>query len=221
MAFILPRSIGDQALQLGQEDFLRKMPFGNNWNKLRIGFRYQTPWTGGNVLIPRLFVGVSNGTDYGFLSPYTTDCVGAIVGTYASYLTPSLVLYRYNWYSGQILDAARKVGSVVTLTLGTNSNSFFWNGFPNYASGFAMEITRNTDGTYTTIVFYNESVGLLDISRNTFLVQMESSAAPTWCSNTSSAKTIAGGAFYDSLHISWNKSIPTLNLSDITVLRLY
>ena len=110
---------------------------------------------------------------------------------------------------------------MLTLTLGTNSNTFYWNGNPNVSAGCCMELTRNTDGTFSAVVFFNESVGIVDISRNTFLLQMESASAPTWCSNTSSTKTIAGGTFYDSLHISWNKSVPTLYLSDITVLRLY
>jgi len=39
MAFIVEQYTGDKGVQLGCEDLIRAMPWGANWNKIRIGCR--------------------------------------------------------------------------------------------------------------------------------------------------------------------------------------
>ena len=76
MASIVENIIGDRALQLGSEEFVRKMAIGNNWNKLRLGMRVLVNGTG-DIVGPRLQMGVCSGDTNTFASTTCTGYVGA------------------------------------------------------------------------------------------------------------------------------------------------
>ena len=86
MAQLVQTFTGDTALRLQNEEFVRQLNVGTNWNKLRIIVHHTVPAANGNIS-PSLYIGVCQGTTNTFKSITTTDWAGMVVSgnwTYTS-----------------------------------------------------------------------------------------------------------------------------------------
>lgn len=195
---------------------MRKLSFGTNWTTLRIGFRYYIAWAnGGGITQPRWCCGVSNGTTAGPGSPNTTDFLGVVFSGWTVGFTGSSTFYTGN---GRVSDGIRKVGADATIVVGTNSNGNYWNQNSNIAVPVAMEVTKLSSTSYSVRSTYMENSSLcVNMTRSNFLLQME--AATPFTTNWCISKTLTGGTNYDSVCVSWGKSMPTLTISELTVMR--
>jgi hypothetical protein len=68
MASIVENIVGDKALQLGNEEFVRPLNFGNNWNYIRIIARVTINGSA-TINSPRFQFGVCDGWTNTFAAP--------------------------------------------------------------------------------------------------------------------------------------------------------
>ena len=218
MAFIAQPIVGDQRIQLGNEEFLRTFNFGNQWTNLRIAGRltindYQT------AIFPGVMaIGVSNGNWTSYAKPVPLmDWVGIQIGPYVSgWLYNAGATANFSVPQGGSCPLTRKVGAVVTTVTPGNNTGNYVNSSKAGPSGFLVTISRTTALSYT-IVWWG-GANATTISRITSLYNAESTT--TGLLQGVTAVSITGGSYYDTLSIYWNNSTPTLEISDLTVVRL-
>jgi len=210
-------------MQIGLETIVRAMTIGTNWQKLRIGYRLAINDTWANIPGTGLVVGVSQGT-IPLQSPNVTDFIGATMGN-LSYANGGTLSRMTN--SGVICvnpsssSSVRKQGEIVTQGPGGSSSTTYISLQPGISHSVqALTITKiGTAYTMTTV----GSGAAADVTRAAFLLVMENESSPPAGTQLMSSNDITGSAanIYDTVQIRWNKSLPTIEISDITVVRYY
>jgi hypothetical protein len=235
MAYIVQNlTLVDQRIQLGAEEIVRAMEIGTNWTKIRIGMRLCLPSSASFTGLD-FSVGVCQGSK-GKTPVDTVDAVGIQVGgnsnpmsllwTYAVSL-PTYGYFTHN-YSGA--HAFRKVGNQLT-------NSVTGGGYVTYIvappflntnrSAYYVDITKSPGSL--VISNWQPPSGnpvMADVSRYAHLVNMESENAITVSGQSYQANSIVlnsvGGSFaWGSVFLTWNRSMPVVEINDLTVLRYY
>jgi hypothetical protein len=232
MAFIIEPSPGNRTVQLGAEELVRPMGFGNNWIKIRVGIRLMfdtiTPAVGW-----KFHIGICSGKTDTYSSP---NCVGWY-GAYWPNLgfTPSYDAGgNYLYYSGGAavaFTASRKIGAVVTdisassgvqASFGGNSSV----GYTFWCCDF-FRSTGTSDGTNYGVRPNYTQYASTKISRDTFLRVMEdesfNSTFATGVQNTGNGIYSQNGLplVMDTVSIVWNRSTPTVEIADLGVMRFY
>lgn len=231
MAYIIESISGDRAVQLGAEEFVRRMGFGNNWTKLRVGLRVMfdtiTPASGW-----KFHVGLCSGTTDTYSS---ANCVG-FYGAYWPNLgnTPLYNVNNYFYYSSGAavaFTASRKIGNTIT-DISASSGlqaAFGANATPGYTM-WCVDFFRSTgtsDGTNYGLRANYINIGTLKVSRDTFLRVMEDESFNS--SFSSQVQTTGNGPYYqnglplvmDTVSVVWNRSTPTVQFADLCVIRFY
>jgi hypothetical protein len=222
MAFIVESTTfpGDRRLQLGAEDFFRTLSFGTNWTKIRIGVRMSMNDAYGNVLA-NLSVGVSQGSAACLNSPSIIDAIGLThggnIGEYSNNFTRSLnttPCYR----PGVSSAAFNKKGAINTITAG-GGYTLNLSGAPAIAqTPWLVDIAKGTP-SYTITVWTLGAVTISNVTRATYLLQLENESTPVNMSSSATTMTYSGSALFDTVFIHWSKSTPTVELSDVSVVR--
>jgi len=210
---------GDTRLRLGNEEFMRRMAFGNNWKKLVVSFRATVADQPGNIVGGNLAVGVSSGTAAGFLSASTTDFFGVQYNS-ASYNYNRNVGYYSNPTNNNNQQTIRKVGaSIVASSFSTNAGTA---GALNSTIGpgpgpVVLILVRDLSATTITAqIFYgNQST----VTRYQSIQNAEEANIGTQAPATGMA-AVACGPLYDTLSISWASASPYFEISDITTARI-
>lgn len=226
MAFIVETITGDRRLQLGNEDFVRPMLIGTNWKKIRIGLRWAFNDTGGDILTAGFVAGVCQGTQYSYSSPSCTDFIGVSLPGGATPDTISLVrltstaVYYASPGNANGATIHKKVGAVTTVVaMGLNYGAYT-NAVPSsYRSLYFIEITKGAPNY--TVGVWNQYQHQTDFSRATFIGMMDNESAPAPLAATSATPAYSGNGLFDSVCLRWNKSTPTVEISDLTVVRFY
>jgi hypothetical protein len=232
MATIVENILGDRALQIAQEEFARKLSFGNKWNALRIGVLWRI---NDSVTIPtrcRFQIGMCNGDTNTFASSTCSGYLGAVSG----FLT-STIAYTYDapntayttgayWYG-----YCTKVGASVTdaLYAGFTGNQYFAASTSTGPRFNGITIYRNSATSYTVSYHY---VTLAQFNFKTpdlfdFQSFMEDESLSGWAGNmigvsTNPAYTGLSTSLssLDTASIYWNKTNP-LEISALAVSRFY
>lgn len=227
MAFIVEEFIGDRGIQLGVEELTRPMSFGTDWQKLRLGVHWAF---NGSVTLaagiqPR--VGFCIGNNGWNNNP--TDAIGA---TAWNSFTPTLSGVAPNLYYNSattVLTTQQNIGGTVT---NVANNYAFLNPSASAAptinrSAWFFTLTKGTSGSASINHQYSGTLGsqaAADISRSSFLAQMESEsvAISGITLNANSATTLQSGVYtklWDSIFINWNRAVPTVCIYEICVTR--
>lgn len=227
MASIVENIVGDRALSLAGEEFVRKLSFGNNWNYIRIGILWRINGTG-DLSSVRLQLGVNNG-DINTLA--SSNCAGYL-GVILGYPFVGGPVYTYEGVNSRYLHSLYAFGSVTKLgaTLTTsviavsNVNQYM---AASTSSGPRMnfaEIIRTSATTYTVYWFYSTSAefNFGVPSTSDFLKSMESEAGDGWMTNFVS-KTVSSSITFsvpilDTLSVYWNQLLP-VEISALAVTR--
>lgn len=228
MAFVTQTFLGDQTLQLGREEFVRPMAFGANWNKIRIGILYTiyqpAGLLGGNPYVISnqggFYVGVCQDYD-GYSKASTTDCLvlnpyGGIqyYNNAGDYFTSSINPAQLIW----------KYGSTESVTTG-GSNGITGPIYPHVnATYFDLRLSQRSAGAivYGTIWATTSALeARTDISRTTFLNTLQTENSATSLGVNLQLNNYSGNFSLNSVCLYWRRSIPTLLLSEIAVLRYY
>lgn len=115
MAQLVQSFVGDTALRLQDEEYVRQMTFGTNWRQIRIAMRVSMPQgTGSLGNAPLLYAGLCQGTANGFKSSSTDEWLGMRVGS-GNWNYSGIAPAGYTINGG--ITRCYKIGS--TLTLGS------------------------------------------------------------------------------------------------------
>jgi hypothetical protein len=231
MASIVSTISTDRRIQLGAEDFVRQMSFGAKWTKLRISLRLSINGTS-NITKPTLFIGVCAGLTNTFKSTATDFCYGIRTpGVNAGVIQD----YNYNagppaWYqtSSSIgFDACSRTGNTTTtIAPGTSQTCYIASTANNPPSHFSVDILR-TGNTYTMPAF-NQPGSQGNVQAGQTLRQLlvgqdgEVGTQASWVNNTNKTSFTSAATdshLCDCVCISWDQSSPTIEISDIQVIR--
>lgn len=238
MASIVETIIGDKALQLGGEEFVRKMRIGNNWNFLRIAGRVRINGAT-NVAAPRMMFGLCNGDTDTFASSscagYIGSCPCAITNSGGGApLNYDGVNFRYT-YSGPGVNSngyVKKLGSTVTEAQGgTNGTTFYMSantGVSNYAGIIMADFIRLTSSSYqvgwavvTAAQWANNPryYDMLRSAEDTALSAYGASYITPLSMNTTNFTGLPSN--FDTVSVYWNKTTPTIDLFELVTIRFY
>jgi hypothetical protein len=235
MAYIVQNlSLADQRIQLGAEEIVRAMEIGTNWTKIRIGMRLcmvgSATFAGGD-----LSVGVCQGNK-GKTPVDTTDAVGIQCGAVTNPMSLtwtysiSLPTYAYFQHNFAGAHAFRKVGNQLANSLvgGSYVSMFVATPFLNTnRCGFYVDITKSGSGLVISNWSANSASPVMaDVSRYAHLVNMESENAisvsgQAYNANGITLTTVGGSFAWDSVFVTWNRSMPVIEINDLTVVRYY
>jgi hypothetical protein len=235
MAWIFDRYIYSRRFQIGREEFLRPLPFGTNWQTVRIGVRFsvndsaRSTYAGGNWGYG-MYLGVAQGASTSFLADTVTDWIGG--GYIGSTAQPSGQLAfnagSPNYYLMNLgrPNALRKTGSSYTFTaessvsiyiVGSGENAGYGN---QLFCGCYVDIVKGSP--YTITIYYTNSAAnaQTNLTEAAFLTNMESGGTPTLTA-VAGAKTLAytGAGLFDTLSIVCPRSWPSTEIGTLAVVR--
>lgn len=217
MASIVENIIGDKALQLGNEEFVRKLIFGNSWTYMRVGIYFRVMGTSTILHQPRLQIGLNNGDQATFTS---NNCAG-YGGTAIGYRQGNTWTYdsanrRYSRtiYTNWCLS---KVGSTLSETTigGTNATGYiasadsagpgiYVGSFLRTTSGYTVWGNYQTLANFTAFpTFYN------------FMEVMEREDDGLYTTASSNALALTGLGNLDTLSIYWNRNLPVIEIYSV------
>lgn len=230
MAAIVETTYFDKKIQLGNEEVGRALNFGVNWTKLRIAVRLcingkANIGTGSFADPPQLVAGVSQGTAAMFRSQTTTDFFGGVVMTAA--FTSGVYTFTQDtppYYStGVGINAIRRQ----TASNSTSSNGATAGLIVNGTAGgsnrsmLLWDITKGS-ASYSCQIWGPSSAtnAKTDLSKNAFTAAFSNEATPTNMTSLGTASvSFTPTGLYDSVCLSWNRWAPTVEISDLTVIR--
>lgn len=232
MATIVENILGDKALQMTQEEFARKLSFGNKWNALRIGVLWRVNDSVSIASRTRFHMGLCNGDTNTFASSTCSGYIGVVPG----FLT-STIPYNYDgvnlaynttayWYG-----YTTKVGASVSdgLYAGFTGTQYFAASTSSGPRITGMTIYRNSATSYTLYYHYCTLANFNFITPTLFELQsfMEDESLSGWAANFISTATnpaVAGLSTslssLDTVSIYWNKT-NLLEISALAVSRFY
>jgi hypothetical protein len=218
MASIVENIIGNKALQLGNEEFVRKLSFGNSWTFMRVGIYFRVMGTSTILHQPRLQIGLNNGDQNTFRSPTCAGYSGTAIG-YASNNTwtydganrrYSRTIYT-NW-------CIKKLGATITDTVigGTNATGYiasadsagpgiYVSSFLRTATGFTVTGNYQTLANFTAFpTYYN------------FMQVMEAEGdLGTYTTGSSNSENQTGLSNLDTVSIFWNRNLPVIEIYNV------
>lgn len=209
MADLVQSFVGDTALRLLDNEFIRKMAWGSNWQRLSICVNHSAPTCVG-VINPVYYIGLNQGTDNGVKSSASPEWVGAWVGD------------GTNWgftggppggitQGGTNPRAGYKIGASLTLTGSTSSNNYVPITFRDY---WLVMIGQTATG-YSVVVRTPAVVPPAD----TFGRPFEQIACNTESTGGSFAVNFATNRLLDSVSIYWSHATTGVELSEVLVIR--
>ena len=225
MAFIVEQFVGDRAIQLGNEEFVRSMQWGNNWNALRYGIRFVLNGSS-NILTARLQLGLCNGNAFPFSSPNCIQYVGAQFGTMDNTWTYTTGSYSNDSSSTGLPTTVTRVGATITNTNSVGALNQYCNASNSSRMGvWAVDIIR-VSATQVTIrqTFSNAASVANAVSFYDFMrfMENEGAASATGFSAWGATRTITlTSTVLDTTSIYWNHSTPTIEITDMCVVRFY
>lgn len=231
MAFIVEQFVGDRGIQIGVEDVIRPFSFGTNWSKIRVGIHFAINGTGNTAanIGPRLGVCTGNNA---YLSNTTTDALWLNTffdgtGLTLSGTAPNLYLLCAGATS---FSTEQRVGSTTYSTTNailTSPQAYSANPTQNRSMA-TLTLTKGTIGAaaFTQQATYMTAAqAVADISRSTFLAQMENETGTlAGVTNTTAGSNniTASGRWlkdWDSMFVNFGRSTPTLTVFEMCVVR--
>ncbi len=219
-------AVVDKRASMTNATWVRPIPFGTSWTKLRLGIRMQMTDTGSGLTSAQFFMGVCSGSTNIFGDETTTHACGwRSTGVWTRETSGSAVHYHP---TGGTMKPTKRVGSTIT-----DGTAFFPVTACRFNARAASEIAARTvifvdvlkgSPNFTFQLFgYTDSTAEQDVSRDTFLVEV-ARAIPSISNYTQSAtQTLAVNEADGSLNhvgIHWDQSVPMMELCDIAVSRL-
>jgi len=218
MAYICEFIPGDKAMQLGNEQLIRALPFGLNWAKIRVSVLCSINGTANIAGGKGLFAGFCTGTK-AFHDPNCTDaiysgCFGESVATYntAGYIQGN---------GGNTSGPFQKVGSIVQgFAPGMTFAAQRVSAVPSLIRTLNMwDYTKNADGTMSYQGFYYTTH--TDTLRAAYTLAVENPTTPAGMSQTnqSAACPLRSVKDWDTAFFAWNLSVPTVYVHAWTITR--
>lgn len=230
MANIVENIIGDKALELGGEEFVRKLSFGSAWTKIRIGMRFILNGSA-NIAPPRrLVMGLCEGDQFTYLSGSCLSFAGIGWGlNNGGSWTYDGANGRYAMYAGgSVSYVLAKVGASLTETSTVNSVArYIKTGISGTPHMMLVELTRASASSYTVRGYAPDSTDIstipawLNFMRSMAIEHWEAATLGVYVSQGNNATASGLTSNLDTLSIYWSLASPTIEISDLCVLRFY
>lgn len=229
MATIVENISGNKALQLGGEEFVRKLTFGNAWNRIRIGIMCVLNGSA-NIAPPRrLVMGLCDGDQFTYQSASCLSFVGISWGPNAGgNWTYDGVGGTYGMYAaGSVSYVTSKINTTVTDTsTGNNATKYLKTGGSGTPHLLMVELIRSaTPGTYSVRGYAPDGTDILSIpSFYNFMLSMEwedTGNFTTYFERLAAANATGMSTNLDTLSLYWSLASPTIEITDVCVLRFY
>jgi hypothetical protein len=219
------RDIGgvqDVRAGLDNSTLRRLMSIGSNWSNIRIGLRISMQDPGVDLTSTPIFaVGVCSGTANPFNngSATTTHWVGARTNmpTWTRQTSP------INWYAvgNNIVLPSKRVGTTFTDGTIVLGGWTFQIGTDKRHCVF-LDITKGSPN-FTINLFVKSDLTDFDVSKDLFLQQVALSSPTITGHGWGTARTLAvdeaSDGYLDAVNVSWDRSSPKFELSDIAIVR--
>lgn len=222
MAQIVETLVGDRKLLLGAEEYIRPTVIGDNWLSIRLLIRVSLVHTA-TIVNPAnaLGIGLSNGVSISSLA--SCEFAGVSLPRTAASMDYFAGPPAYFDYTDQ--QATRIYGGAFNTTNGTSKNGYI-SANSAYRTELAVDLARTTrPGTVFAIQGYGPDTAAesqTDITWAASISTVErfsSIPGPGTFSTTWTALTWGGTAALNHVHIWWTRSVPTLEISDIVLVR--
>lgn len=226
-------SIDDKRARLSNSNFARlwSNDLGTNWTKIRVGGRISIDDTGTTITsTPVLAIGICSGTSNIFMDATTTHWAG-VVSNGANWPNASANantgFYEIggNWpfsvTSG--FYVAKRIGS--TTTVGSQMTGDFQFIMANTvkATAFMLDITKGSPN-FTYALLWADQTGTAHVTSDTLLAQLPlaspSISSHGYTGNFTQAIDEATNGYFNAVNISWDRTSPAIEISDIAVVRL-
>lgn len=226
MAHITETISGDRRIQLGNEGYLRKMHFGANWTKLRIGIRFSINGRS-TIVAPSITLGVCADANSGYYEDRSNGFIGVyngVIGNY-NYVHSQAVTSYYTWSSNNMTGTIYKTNDTVSTTNTTWGLAMCFSATATPPNVLMVTILKINSAYYLvdeigpTFTTVQAGQGL-----HSFYKAMEDEAGSTISASLSRIANAAPGNLIGStnvpmpyVYVGWNKSTPTLEITHIAV----
>jgi hypothetical protein len=212
-------SVLDKQIALGSEQYIRPMAWGSNWEKIRIGIRYNLY---GSQWLPDGASGLGIGLCHQSAQYHDAN---ADMVFYRQGLGYSIYWYSGNYFlynQGQAGVIAKVGSNLTTVALGSNTNSTFGGA----GNRFLMLLDVVKSGTSFTLNCWPASLeGYWNATVNDLYSAMESvgNSIPKLSAFGSGTANYAGSGLLDSVWIGWQTTVPQVPfcISEVLVSRFY
>jgi hypothetical protein len=211
MAQLVQSFVGDTALRLQDEEFIRRLSFGTDWIHLRIAVSMSVPQATGTLgFTPFLSIGLCQGTALGVKSASTTEWVGLRVGNGTSNVwtfnagPPTYLSGGPFPYTGYKQNSTYTMSAfAVTGYMGVGIRTFC-----------LVDIVKTATG-YIVGRFVTNAIPVADIFGSNF----EMFAANENQLTGSAAANFATNGLLDSASVYWSYPSVGLEISELLVIR--
>lgn len=224
--------IEDRRLNLSNSQAARVITIGTSWTRLRVGIRFAFDDYGANILTtPRLYLGAISSPSVGMANGPLTNATSHFVGLITATATwarnaPSPVWY--NLATGSMY--AKKINSTISTVAGTNV-SVGVSGQPNLRRNIILVDILKGSPNFTITICMPSGVAITgDVTQSAHLAEAMSKSALTdaatyiasietgsYVGNATGALAVDEGAngFLNAVCVAWDRSSPSLNISDL------
>lgn len=218
----------NSAVQLGTESLIRPFAFGTDWQVIRVGVLCAVNATvqpiPADIGAPRLGICTGNKADYdvgvtdAIWMPFFSPSIGTLL---FGGVSPAVWAYTT---TGTGTTAIQKVGSS-TGNIGSVTTSLQALSLSPYVRCLMLlEITKGTVGNATvglTMWTSQNPSGGVDRTRGEFLAAMEAVTPVNADSDTVSSASLPLRTVkdWDSMFVSWSRTVPCLNIYQMAVVR--
>jgi len=214
----------DMRISLTASNFCRPFAFADGWTSMRIAMRLIMTNTAANLTsTPRFYVGLCSGNTNMAMDATTTHFFGCITTsptwTYAAgppALYDTSLFYRGASRIGTTLTvSAGSIGTLYMMADATTMNRQFFcvditKGSPNYTVGSGLYRVNGTSGDVTTANF----LATIPLSTMSFTNHTVGAAITTLACDEATYGTL------DHVNIGWDRASPTIEISDLALVKL-
>jgi len=212
MAQLVQSFVGDTALRLQNEEFVRQMHFGTNWTQLRIGLWMSIPQGTGTIFSPTLYAGLCQGTADGYKSSSTAEWVGWRFGQGTANWTYNAGPPDY-YSTGNARQRIYKIGAVTTTAGSVLSVTEY---VPIAIRAFyGFDFLKTTTG-YSLASVSPGAIPTVDITEPNFLMSAHADIG----SSSYGPVNFATNNLLDSLSLYWDFPAVGIEFSSILVVRV-
>jgi len=235
MAFVTELyTVGDKGLQIGVEDVVRRLSFGQVWLKIRLAVRCAlslTP-TGPSGQTANIKLGLCTGNQAS-VSDSTTDAIwwnswGTSYGLSQSGTFPNNIVWQSSGGASALWQQRVGSNTFVSANTFTVQNTGLSCNPAAFHNVYMVEVGKLITGGSTIAYRYfwpTNSQAIVDITRAAFVEMAGVEASPAGVTATSTyTQALPAGRYdkdWDYVFVGWSRSVPALVISDIAVTRFY
>ena len=222
--------VEDKRARLSNSNFARvwSSDLGTSWTTIRVGCRISMENTSANLTsTPRFAFGICSGTSNIYMDTTTTHWCGILTNaaTWVTATNNGVLVYSVENGSGP--NVAKRIGSTLTVGSAFGVANMIWDCTVASRSAFFLDITKGSPNFSFKIFSYttqNSFVSGPDVSVDTLLTQLPLSS-PTISNHGSSGAVTqaideATNGYFNAVNISWDRTSPAIEISDLAVVRL-